>query len=117
MKKAKQIKSYVLLLLCFLDFIKCSSDRSIKFGQFSFYRIDDVEGIELLRWEDQQNLRKYVDSGGGGDDGGLSSNKATCAPSECAIEVSQTSRATCRNCSQKIMKGEVDASFIKLPLP
>lgn len=71
----------------------------------------------MLRWEDQQELRKYVEGSGGNVNGGSSSNKASSAPSECAIEVSPTSRATCRNCSQKIMKGEVDASFIKLPLP
>ncbi|OWM75258.1 hypothetical protein CDL15_Pgr023779 [Punica granatum] len=82
MKKAKQIKS-----------------------------IDDIDGIELLRWEDQQKLRKYIEDGcGGGGNGVSSSSKSTTAPSECAIEVSQTSRATCRDCSQKIMKGEVRIS-------
>ncbi|KAK4784448.1 hypothetical protein SAY86_018816 [Trapa natans] len=72
--------------------------------------IDDVEGIELLRWEDQQKLRKYVGSIVGSDDGRLSSDRASSSPSGTAIEVSQTSRATCRNCSQKIMKGEVRIS-------
>ena len=62
---------------------------------------DDVEGIELLRWEDQQKIRKYLEGGG---------SQATSAPTvmECSIEVSQTSRATCRRCNQKIMKGEVN---------
>nr|1V9X_A Chain A, poly (ADP-ribose) polymerase [Arabidopsis thaliana] len=27
--------------------------------------VDDVEGIESLRWEDQQKIRKYVESGAG----------------------------------------------------
>ncbi|KAL5796559.1 hypothetical protein ACOSQ2_001379 [Xanthoceras sorbifolium] len=65
--------------------------------------IDDVEGIESLRWEDQQNIRKYTEGGG-------SSNKTLATDTEHGIEVSQTSRATCKHCSQKIMKGEVRIS-------
>ncbi|OAY84085.1 Poly (ADP-ribose) polymerase 1 [Ananas comosus] len=64
--------------------------------------LDDVEGYDLLRWDDQQQLRKYVE-------GGLSSTAAV-ANNECAIEVSQTSRAACRRCNQKIMKGTVRVS-------
>lgn len=67
----------------------------------SFFRVDDVEGIELLRWEDQQKIRKYVE--GGGPPPAAKAVTAT----ECGIEVSQTSRATCKHCNQKIMKGEV----------
>ncbi|XP_035550504.1 poly [ADP-ribose] polymerase 1 isoform X1 [Juglans regia] len=65
--------------------------------------IDDVEGIELLRWEDQQKMRKYVE-----DSGSLASTAVT--TTECSIEVSQFSRATCKQCSQKIKKGEVRIS-------
>ncbi|KAB1208820.1 Poly [ADP-ribose] polymerase 1 [Morella rubra] len=65
--------------------------------------IDDVEGIELLRWEDQQKIRKYVE-------GGVSSSTNAVTSMECGIEVSKTSRATCKHCSQKIMKGEVRIS-------
>ncbi|XP_017616081.2 poly [ADP-ribose] polymerase 1 [Gossypium arboreum] len=66
---------------------------------------DDVEGIESLRWEDQQKIRNYVESGG-------PSNAKTVTPQamEYAIEVSQASRATCKGCSLKIMKGEVRIS-------
>ncbi|OVA13922.1 BRCT domain [Macleaya cordata] len=64
---------------------------------------DDVEGLDLLRWEDQQKIRKYIEGVG-------SSNTSTVDANECGIEVSQTSRATCRHCSQKIMKGEVRIS-------
>ncbi|XVF80933.1 hypothetical protein PTKIN_Ptkin15bG0115300 [Pterospermum kingtungense] len=67
--------------------------------------IDDVEGIESLRWEDQQRIRNYVEAGG------PSNTKAvTTTAMESAIEVSKTSRATCKHCSQKIMKGEVRIS-------
>lgn len=63
--------------------------------------LDDVEGLELLRWEDQQEIRKYLEGGTTND---------TDSGSEFSIEVSQTSRATCRNCGQKIKKGEVRVS-------
>ncbi|XVE77898.1 hypothetical protein DITRI_Ditri13aG0100800 [Diplodiscus trichospermus] len=67
--------------------------------------IDDVEGIESLRWEDQQRIRNYVEAGG-------PSNIKAVSPTAMvsAIEVSKTSRATCRHCSQKIMKGEARIS-------
>ncbi|PPR81553.1 hypothetical protein GOBAR_AA39155 [Gossypium barbadense] len=70
---------------------------------------DDVEGIESLRWEDQQKIRNYVESGG-------PSNAKTVTPQamEYAIEVSQASRATCKGCSQKIMKGEVGCLCLML---
>ncbi len=31
--------------------------------RYSAFSIEDVEGIELLRWEDQQKIRKYVEGG------------------------------------------------------
>ncbi|KAK4418372.1 Poly [ADP-ribose] polymerase 1 [Sesamum alatum] len=65
--------------------------------------LDDVEGLELLRWEDQQKIRKYVD-------GAVMSNSSASAVVECSIEVSQTSRATCRCCNLKIAKGEIRIS-------
>ncbi|CAK7346440.1 unnamed protein product [Dovyalis caffra] len=63
--------------------------------------IDDVEGVESLRWEDQQKLRKYVES----CDGGPPGKKA--AKVEYGIELSQTSRAPCKGCKQRIKIGEV----------
>ncbi|XP_019456536.1 PREDICTED: poly [ADP-ribose] polymerase 1 isoform X1 [Lupinus angustifolius] len=82
---------------------------------------DDVENLELLRWEDQQKIRKYIEDGGGSSapskskatkDGGSAPPKPDATKNaECGIEVSQTSRATCRDCGQKIMKGEVRISI------
>lgn len=68
--------------------------------------LDDVYGIESLRWEDQQKIRNYVEGSG------PQSTEKSPAPSvmQCGIEVSQTSRATCKCCNQKIMKGEVRIS-------
>lgn len=64
------------------------------------FRTGDVEGLELIRWEDQQKIRKYVE-------GPQQAEADAVTGMECGVEVSQTSRATCRLCSQKILKGEV----------
>lgn len=66
--------------------------------------IDDVEGLELLRWEDQQKIRKYV------DEGAVASNSTAAVNVECGVEVSPSARATCKICSQKIAKGELRIS-------
>ncbi|MCL7037376.1 hypothetical protein MKW94_019800 [Papaver nudicaule] len=65
---------------------------------------DDVEGLDSLRWEDQQKIRKHVEGVGS------SSSTSTVTTSECAVEVSSSGRATCRRCSGKITKGEVRIS-------
>ncbi|KAJ0742482.1 putative NAD(+) ADP-ribosyltransferase [Helianthus annuus] len=71
---------------------------------------DDVEGIETLRWEDQQKIREYVESGGAGSSSTPTSTPARSAASKCAIEVSKTARATCKICSEKILTGQVRIS-------
>jgi len=80
------------------------------------YRVDDVDNLESLRWEDQQKIRKYIESGGGSSgtpksNAGSKSNAASKSSAgknvEYSIEVSQTSRAACKHCGQKIIKGEV----------
>ncbi|KAF2566441.1 hypothetical protein F2Q68_00024746 [Brassica cretica] len=69
---------------------------------------DDVEGLESLRWEDQQKIRQYVESGAGNNTTSTSTaSSGGNAKLEYGIEVSQTSRAGCRKCSEKILKGEV----------
>ncbi|XP_010038006.2 poly [ADP-ribose] polymerase 1 [Eucalyptus grandis] len=73
--------------------------------------IDDVEGVELLRWEDQQKIRKYVESRGPATKNDGPSTKNSSSDSECSIEASPTSRASCRQCGQKIMKGETRISI------
>ncbi|ONH93347.1 hypothetical protein PRUPE_8G227600 [Prunus persica] len=68
---------------------------------------DDVEGLELLRWEDQKEIRNYVQSGGPPD---TITTATTTSKISSGIEVSPTSRATCKSCSQKILKAEVRIS-------
>ncbi|KAK7396422.1 hypothetical protein VNO78_17421 [Psophocarpus tetragonolobus] len=74
--------------------------------------VEDVENLESLRWDDQQKIRKYIESGGSGSGSGTATKSASKAvkDTEYGIEVSQSSRATCRDCSQKIIKGEVRIS-------
>ncbi|CAI8614299.1 unnamed protein product [Vicia faba] len=83
--------------------------------------VDDVENLDTLRWEDQQKIRTYIESGGGGGGGSTSKSKSKSSAAsaskssasknvECGIEVSQTSRAACKHCGQKIIKGEVRIS-------
>ncbi|XP_050237867.1 poly [ADP-ribose] polymerase 1 [Mercurialis annua] len=71
--------------------------------------MDDVEGIDSLRWEDQQKIRTYVEGGGTGSGAGTTDEKGA-KTMEYGIEVSQTSRAACRHCKLKIMKGQVRIS-------
>ncbi|KAL6214589.1 hypothetical protein ACLB2K_014021 [Fragaria x ananassa] len=70
---------------------------------------DDIDGLELLRWEDQKKIRDYVQSGASAGPAGPSLDTKTTSKAS-GIEVSQTSRATCRLCSQRILKGEVRIS-------
>lgn len=70
--------------------------------------VEDVENIESLRRDDQQKIRKYIESGDGTSTS--KSNSSAAEDTEYGIEVSQTSRATCRDCGQKIIKGEVRIS-------
>uniref|UniRef100_A0A1D1YCL5 Poly [ADP-ribose] polymerase n=1 Tax=Anthurium amnicola TaxID=1678845 RepID=A0A1D1YCL5_9ARAE len=65
--------------------------------------VDDVEGVDLLRWEDQQKIRNYVE-------GGVQETTAVIG-NESVIEISATSRAACRRCSEKISKGMVRVSM------
>uniref|UniRef100_A0A9I9DUL3 Poly [ADP-ribose] polymerase n=1 Tax=Cucumis melo TaxID=3656 RepID=A0A9I9DUL3_CUCME len=67
------------------------------------FRIDDVEGLDSLRWEDQQKIRQYVQDS-------AAAAAVVVTPVEYGIEVSQTARASCKHCKQKIMKGEVRLS-------
>lgn len=66
-----------------------------------------MEGLEVLRWEDQQKIRKYVESA-------AVANSTAAANVECGVEVAPTARATCRTCNQKIAKGEVGCLRLNL---
>ena len=76
--------------------------------------IGDIEGLDSLRWEDQQKIRKYVqgeaqtfedDGGGGGGGGGAEDEEG----GEFVVEYAKSNRSTCRGCETKINKDEVTA--------
>ncbi|XP_071738186.1 poly [ADP-ribose] polymerase 1 isoform X2 [Rutidosis leptorrhynchoides] len=68
---------------------------------------DDVEGIETLRWEDQQKIRQYVEGGGSGSQ---STPASASAATKCTVEPAKTARSTCKICNEKIPAGEVRIS-------
>lgn len=74
-----------------------------------------MEGIETLRWEDQQKIRQYVEGGGIGSQSQSQSSSAPSPPpdvTKCTIEASKTARATCKICNEKIMTGEVGYGYL-----
>lgn len=80
-----------------------------KQGQFK--TLNDVEGVDTLRWEDQQKIRKYVEGLGEGSAlGGGGGSTADDGSNEYAIESAKSSRAMCKSCNEKIVKGEVRIS-------
>lgn len=74
--------------------------------------VDDVDGIDMLRWEDQQRIRKYVEDGGSSHGGDGSSTAAKAVATEFSVEVSQNARASCKKCGEKITKGEVSLLYL-----
>ncbi|XP_024382940.1 poly [ADP-ribose] polymerase 1 isoform X2 [Physcomitrium patens] len=88
---------------------------------------NDVEGADTLRWEDQQNLRKFIEGGpvedaneeGQSAKGKGAKSKAKTkgvnedgdeSSGEYAIENAKSSRSTCKSCNEKIDKGQVRIS-------
>eukprot|EP01018_Ginkgo_biloba_P034177 Gb_33059 [translate_table: standard] len=74
-------------------------------GQFR--TVDDVEGVDTLRSEDQEKINKYLEDLDDGSVSAIYANTVIDGIAESSIEKSKTSRATCKSCNQKIAKGEV----------
>lgn len=66
----------------------------------------------MLRWEDQQRIRKYVEDGGSSQAGDGSSSGVKASATEFSVEVSQNARASCKKCGEKISKGEVSRKLV-----
>ncbi|KAI5063068.1 hypothetical protein GOP47_0021615 [Adiantum capillus-veneris] len=67
--------------------------------------LEDIEGIDNLRWDDQQKVRAYFENSApscGGD-----SAKGV-ADGDYAIEATKSSQAACKSCNEKIEKGQYD---------
>lgn len=68
-----------------------------------------MEGIDLLRWDDQEKIRKYINDGSSSAasvPAGASSSTSV-SNNDCAIDVSPSSRASCKKCNEKIKKETV----------
>uniref|UniRef100_A0A0E0AIQ7 Poly [ADP-ribose] polymerase n=1 Tax=Oryza glumipatula TaxID=40148 RepID=A0A0E0AIQ7_9ORYZ len=66
--------------------------------------VDDVEGIDTLRWDDQEKIRNYVGSAP------ATASSAAAISDKCTIEVAKSARTSCRRCGEKITKGTVRVS-------
>lgn len=73
----------------------------------------DIDGFPDLRWEDQEKIKKAVDTGG--DSGGKSGGKAAGGKGEkmlndFVVEYAKSNRSTCKGCEQKIEKDQIRIS-------
>ncbi|KAL8175586.1 UNVERIFIED_CONTAM: Poly [ADP-ribose] polymerase 1 [Gekko kuhli] len=73
----------------------------------------DVDGFSELRWDDQEKIKKAIETGGaaagkGGDQEGGS--KAEKSLNDFAAEYAKSNRSTCKGCEQKIEKGQIRIS-------
>ncbi|KAF8655156.1 hypothetical protein HU200_061293 [Digitaria exilis] len=66
--------------------------------------VDDVEGIDALRWDDQEKIRNYVGSAS------ATTSSTAAVPDKCTIDVAPSARTSCRRCTEKITKGTVRVS-------
>ncbi|KAG8123340.1 putative Poly [ADP-ribose] polymerase protein [Naja naja] len=79
----------------------------------------DLDGFSELRWEDQEKIKKHIESGGaaagkgGGQEGG---GKCERSLNDFAAEYAKSNRSTCKGCEQKIEKGQIRISK-KMVLP
>jgi len=64
--------------------------------------VDEIEGFQLLRWEDQQAISQKVQS--------TFTSKGTSNSVVC-VEYAKSDRSACRECVQKIEKGKIRMSF------
>uniref|UniRef100_A0AAX7TFW2 Poly [ADP-ribose] polymerase n=1 Tax=Astatotilapia calliptera TaxID=8154 RepID=A0AAX7TFW2_ASTCA len=70
----------------------------------------DIAGFSDLRWDDQQKVKKAIESGGaaGGDQKGGAKGEKTL--NDFAVEYAKSNRSTCKGCEQKIEKDQIRVS-------
>uniref|UniRef100_A0A672YTB0 Poly [ADP-ribose] polymerase n=1 Tax=Sphaeramia orbicularis TaxID=375764 RepID=A0A672YTB0_9TELE len=71
----------------------------------------DIAGFSDLRWEDQEKVKKAIESGGagtGGDQKGGAKGEKTL--NDFAVEYAKSNRSTCKGCEQKIEKDQIRIS-------
>ncbi|XP_053548122.1 poly [ADP-ribose] polymerase 1-like [Bombina bombina] len=72
----------------------------------------DIDGFTELRWDDQDKIKKAIETGGAtADKGGASEGgKGTMTLNDFAAEYAKSNRSTCKGCEEKIEKGQVRLS-------
>ncbi|XP_053315053.1 poly [ADP-ribose] polymerase 1 [Spea bombifrons] len=72
----------------------------------------DIDGFTELRWDDQEKIKKAIETGGApagaGDE--AKGGKADMTLNDFAAEYAKSNRSTCKGCEQKIEKGQVRLS-------
>ncbi|KAM5163073.1 poly [ADP-ribose] polymerase 1 [Mantella aurantiaca] len=73
----------------------------------------DIDGFTELRWEDQEKIKKAIETGGasaGAGGGDAKGGKADMTLNDFASEYAKSNRSTCKGCEQKIEKGQIRLS-------
>ncbi|XP_061481007.1 poly [ADP-ribose] polymerase 1 [Rhineura floridana] len=72
----------------------------------------DVDGFSELRWEDQEKIKKSIESGGAGTGKGdqEAGGKSEKSLNDFAAEYAKSNRSTCKGCDLKIEKGQIRIS-------
>uniref|UniRef100_A0A671NI15 Poly [ADP-ribose] polymerase n=1 Tax=Sinocyclocheilus anshuiensis TaxID=1608454 RepID=A0A671NI15_9TELE len=70
----------------------------------------DISGFTDLRWDDQEKVKKAIESGGatGGEQKGAAKGEKTL--NDFAVEYAKSNRSTCKGCDQKIEKDHIRVS-------
>uniref|UniRef100_A0A673I6H7 Poly [ADP-ribose] polymerase n=1 Tax=Sinocyclocheilus rhinocerous TaxID=307959 RepID=A0A673I6H7_9TELE len=70
----------------------------------------DISGFTDLRWDDQEKVKKAIESGGatGGEQKGAAKGEKTL--NDFAVEYAKANRSTCKGCDQKIEKDHIRVS-------
>ncbi|KAG7461078.1 hypothetical protein MATL_G00206140 [Megalops atlanticus] len=72
----------------------------------------DISGFSVLRWEDQEKVKKAMESGGStagkGEQKGAAKGEKTL--NDFAVEYAKSNRSTCKGCDQKIEKDQIRVS-------
>lgn len=73
----------------------------------------DIAGFSDLRWDDQEKIKKAIESGGatGGEKGDQKGQvKGDKTLNDFAVEYAKSNRSTCKGCTQKIEKDQIRVS-------
>lgn len=73
----------------------------------------DITGFSDLRWDDQEKVKKAIESGGaagGGKGDQKGAAKGEKSLNDFAVEYAKSNRSTCKGCEQKIEKDQIRVS-------